>query len=599
MKSLHRISFSGLAFLLIAATLPVGCTLPENILPSAQPSADGASTSDSTQQAGATGIVYTGRGVDGRLVPPNSPIKVQIMDQDTEVVSTLTDNMGRFFLNDIPATSEGSKYQVKVGSVFAEEFTFFPGRILNLSAIQSDNQKGSQEATQISGTLLDSSSQPLGNVTVRDKEFPFRNTTTNAAGEFTLEVVSNEVEVVVSDSQPPVSIETTEFDKSSLIKVETGNVRTITGVVKDSTNSNVALKNVKLRVKSRSTSTTTDADGKFTLNGAPIGPFILEVEAPEGYAPLTLQIPPATFDAEQHPETLEQNIGMQPVGSILVNFHVEDAPDFDRLPGSVNSCSPLNCKLYDLNPQDGTAEAYYHNTLGVVGERVANVTVAGTDISQEVKYPEAEILTLRGTSLSGDVLTIPQAVTAHNYVVSVLLKDLPGGKQNVTISMTGMQTQKSIPVYVPPKDTISTDLITLYYVQQVNSFGDVQGIIHGIDSTQSGEVRIGFLDLAEDLSFEPTLDDHTNPELLDRIRSAVTSPRSVTVDKATGEYYLKNVTSGTRIMLVAALVSDSGEISDCYIPNTSVLLNVRASEINYAPDLTLVKRPSISGSACQ
>ena len=45
-------------------------------------------------------------------------------------------------------------------------------------------------------------------------------------------------------------------------------------------------------------------------------------------------------------------------------------------------------------------------------------------------------------------------------------------------------------------------------------------------------------------------------------------------------------------MLAAASVDEDGVLSDCYIPNASVLLNVRAGQINLAPDLTLTKRPN-------
>lgn len=584
MKSLRHLSFSGLALLLMASTLPVGCDFAGDLLKTT-PTTEGVVEG---QHAGITGIVYTGRSLDGRLVPPTTPIKVQIMEQDEEILSVFTDNLGRFFIGDIPTSPEGKEYSIKVGGIYDELKTLFPGRILNLSSIQASTQNNStQAASLISGTLLGSDGSPLSNVKVQDKEFSFRSTTTNDAGEFTLEVVSDEIEVIVNESQPPVPISVDEIQKNQLLKVEVGNVRSISGIVIDGTNSNIPLKGVKLRVQSRSTSTTSTTDGNFVLNGAPIGPFILEAQPIEGYAPFSIQIPPATFDTNKKPKDLVQNVAMRPIGSILVNFHAEDAPFFDRLP----ACDPFNCRYYDLNPQDGTPEAYYHNSLGTRNDRQANITVEGTDITQQVIYPKAELLTLKGTDLLGEVVTITEAVTAPNYVVSVLLDDIPGGKQNITISMTGMQTQKSIPIYVPPKDTISSDLITLYYVQQINALGDVKGFIKGIDPDLDGDIRIGYIDLTDNLAYEPRLNDRTDPELLGLIQSAITSPRSTLVNKETGEYYLKNVPTGTRVMLAAGTVDESGELSGCYVPNTAVLLNVRAGEINLAPDVTVTKRP--------
>jgi hypothetical protein len=123
----------------------------------------------------------------------------------------------------------------------------------------------------------------------------------------------------------------------------------------------------------------------------------------------------------------------------------------------------------------------------------------------------------------------------------------------------------------------------------------VKGVIKGIDPNLEGEIRIVYLDVKEDFEYEPILGDRTNPDLLSRIRASISSAYSV-VDKNNGNYYLRNVPTGSRVMLAVAMVNSDGELSDCYIPNTSVLLNVSPGQINLAPDLTLVRRPAFSGN---
>lgn len=600
MHSKKVFSLAGRIGCILALSLSVACSIPTASPQDEIGNASDSNTNDSTQVAGVSGIVFSGRSIDGRLVPPTTPVNVKILNRDDEeVTSTTTDNLGRFFINDIPATEEGSTYTIQVGNLFDEQRVFFPGRILNLSSIESNSLKdGSQEEVTISATLLNSSKQPLSNVTVQDKDFIFRQTTTDSSGQFTLEVVSDEVQLILSESQPPIPIAVSEIQQNQILTVETDNIRTISGTVIDSTNSNLPLGNVKLKVRGRGVSTTTNEDGSFALNGAPAGPFILEAEAENGYSPLSLQIPPAEFDSNQRPLNLQQNLELRPIGSVLINFSVEDAPGFDRLP-----CSPtnvgFNCRRYDVN--NGEPAVFYHNAFGTLNPLTTTITVEGTGIQQEVTYPASQLIPVRGTDELGDLVTIDEAIRTPNVVFSVRLDDVPGGKQNITIAMTGMQTQKSIPVYIPSNDIISTERITLYRVRPVNSFGDVSGFLKGLDPNVPGNVKIGYLDLGEDLSYEPSLGDETagtppGPfDLITRVQESLNSNRAVLVDKNTGKYYLKNVPTGTRVALAAAVVDENGEISDCYIPNTSVLLNVRAGEVNFAPDVTMALRPNEEG----
>ena len=599
MISLRHLSLAGLACTVLAATIPMGCT-PVTTTPTQSAGVlSTSSTSASTTTANGaaiTGIVFTGRSLDGRLVPPPDPVTIQVLDKGKEVASVQSDALGRFYLSGIPAPKEGKIYTIKIADAIAQDERLFPGRVMNLSAVQLQDIANQQSIKTVSGTLLAPGGQPLANVEVRDKENPFRKTTTNSSGQFTLGVLSKVIEILADPAQPPVSIEVEALADKPVLTIDTNSVRTVTGVVMDSTNSNLPLADVKIRVDDSEVSTRSDKDGKFTLNGAPVGPFLLRAESSKGYADFSVQVPPATFENES-PVAFTQNVAMQPVGSVLINFHAVDAPRLPVANGTTfagappDYCTPISCTIQDVRPKDGVQEVYYTNSFGILQPLKAIVQIEGTSLSEEVAYPATSVIDLTGTDIFGEAVTIPKAITEPNSIVSVKLDNVPGGRQCITISMTGFQTQKSIPIYIPPNDTISTELITLYSVQEVSSLGDVKGILKGLDPAVPGKMRIGYLDVTESLSYLPTEGERINPDLLDRIEEAVTSSRSAEVNTTTGEYYLMNVPTGTRIMLAAALVDEDGNLSDCYIPNTSVLLNVRAGQVNLAPDLLMQRRP--------
>jgi hypothetical protein len=606
MSLFKKASSPFLAAFLLATSLPISCTSP-GATDAPQTSASSSQGLSDENQAAISGIVSIGRSQDGRFVPPTDSVLITVVStsNDKEVARGNTDSRGRFYINGIPADSSGTRYVIKIpgsASPLREEL-LFAGQVKDLSNVSLLSATANPEdltPVTVSGTLVDPDGNPRANVTVRDKEFNYLSTQTDASGQFSLEAISEELEVIISDSIPPLSFNSKDLLNNRVLTVDSSNIRTVRGNIKDITNINIPLAGVSVRVSGRSTSTLTDKDGNYLLNGVPLGPVSLEVTPPNtGYSSQSVQIPPATFTSGKA-EDVVRNISLRPVGTLQVNFTSESAK-------SVGCFEGYNCRRYDIIPPfsvdaaDGTtsvdrSEPYYDNSLGILNELTATIRIEGTDLSQTVTYPPAPLITLRGTDKLGQLVTIADAVTAPNQIVTVSFDNVPGGAQNVTISMTGHQTQKSIPVFVPAKDTISTELITLYGVQPVSALGDVKGIIRGI-SVNSQDVRIAYLDISEDLSISPSSGDKINPDLLERIQESLTTANAnVRVNKSNKgdyyEYYLKNVPTGSRIMLVAASVDEDGKLSDCYIPNASVLLNVRAGQINLAPDLTLTKRPN-------
>lgn len=611
MKYSKRLSNYSLAILLAVGSMAVACQPAAVNTPN-----NSASVAPTASTATAvTGVVYSSLAADGRYVPPTSPVNINIKDPSNseKVLATAqSDALGRFYLSNISTPASGTANSTQGQEVlidipdakYKRTLKIFPGRVLNLSAIQITTITNNEQTKSVSGTLLSPDQRPLVGTTVRDKKFPFRSVTTDSAGQFLLETVSSELEVLVGQSSLPITVTVQDVIDKKILTVPIDNIRLVTGTIKDSTNSNVFLSDVKVRVAGTTVSTVTDANGKYSLNGAPLVPFTLEVEPPNSsYSAKSVQIGPAT--AENKDKPIQQDVSLQPIGTIQVNFIAENAPGiFEPVNAPLGCQDEYNCRRFDLDGNPNTPlNQVYHNSLGIRNALSAQINIEGTEIKQEVQYPPSVLLDIPGVDSAGEVKIFPQAVRSSNFVVSVLLDKVPGGRQNVTISMTGMQTQKSISVFVPPKDTISTDLITLFGVREAFGIGDVTGKLTIVDSKGKEvtnpdiltKVRIGYLDISDPLFFLPSASER-NPELQRRIQESLTGDtRSIRLGSISGQdkntYYIKNVSTGSRVLVTAGLVDGGTTLEDCFVPNEATLLNVKPGTINFAPDLTLTLRP--------
>ena len=534
MSLFKKASSPFLAAFLLATSLPISCTAPSTT-DTPQASASSSEGLALENQAAISGVVSIGRSQDGRFVPPTEPVLITVVsvaNSDQEVARGRTDSRGRFYIKDIPAEAGGTRYLIRIpGSTPASrEELLFAGQVKDLSNVSLQSATGSADSRDpvtVSGTLVDPDNNPLANVTVQDKEFNYLSTQTDASGQFVLEAIGEELEVVINETTPPLSFSSKDLIDNPVLTIDSNNIRTVSGNIKDITNINIPLAGVSVRVSGRSTATLSDRNGNYTLNGVPLGPVSLEVTPPDtGYGAISVQLPPATFVGDKA-EDIVRDIRLRPIGTLQVNFTSESAQG--------GYCDlGYNCRRYDINPPfsgtlaaDGTtsndqSEAYYHNTLGTINTLTATIRIEGTDLTQTVSYPPAPLITLRGTDRLGELVTIDEAVTGANQIVSVSFDNVPGGAQNVTISMTGHQTQKSIPVFIPAKDTISTELITLYGVTPVSAVGDVKGIIRGI-SANADDVRIAYLDVSQNLDISPSAGEQISPELLSRLQQALTA----------------------------------------------------------------------------
>ena len=177
MNSLKQLTKAGIACLVLASTLPMGCAPGTTTPTTSSATVLSTSASPSANGAAVTGVLYTDFGADGRLVPPEDALTVQVLDNGKEVASTQTDPLGRFYISNIPAPAAGKSYVIKIANVFEQTKVLFPGRVVNLASIKTLSREAQPRQLQrVTGILQNTDGQPLANVEVRDKSSTFRKT---------------------------------------------------------------------------------------------------------------------------------------------------------------------------------------------------------------------------------------------------------------------------------------------------------------------------------------------------------------------------------------------------------------------------------------
>lgn len=523
---------------------------------------------------------------------PNDPTK-------SNVVTAKTNAKGQFFLNDIAIDSTGVLLKIENSKDFSDFDDDSPlelqaGRILDLGELEltpDDTGSGSgvpSSKQTVSGLIVDKTTgSPLVNVTVRDKISNELSTVTDSKGEFKLDVLANEVEFVSGAETRIFTVDA--IRKQSRIQVDlSSNNRTLKGFVRDSSSPNITIPNVPVRIAGTNLAAISKEDGSYEIFGAPISSFTFETtQKVEGYS--------KAFAAVSNGDSgtiIEKDIQMDPIGSIIIHMTSQSA----HFQPPSTCVLGYNCNHFDINGNgqaDRVAEAgefLYDNSLANRNALEGSISVSGTDINQKFSYPATPSEVVKDAS--GDDVIGRRFL--GNFTVSIPLENIPGGKRTITVSLTAHQTQKSIPVHIPAKDKISTELITLRRAQPVDSLGDISGKILGVDADNLANVRVNFLDLNDNQAIN-ALENQTN--LLTEITNALTvtngtaKPRTLNSD---GTYQLLNVPSGSRIV-VAGVVNADNTLSDCFIPAQSSLLNVVGGIANSVPDMDLVKRTNITG----
>lgn len=530
-------------------------------------------------QASATSTVTT------RTLPAKDVV-VKVRDQSgRELQSIKTNANGQFFVDKLPVTTATSKLDLLVASEAPQKIDIVAGRVTDFGEVRLTNTATSQSLTNkqtVTGIFIRPDTAPLGGAEIRDKKFPEIRTTTDGQGAFTLETLGDELEVILAGQTRTVTI--ADVLARGTVQLDISNTsRVLLGTIKDSSNSNLNIAGAKVKIVGSSLATLTAADGSFKLFGAPISSFTFEVEDMLGYKGGVFSVSPGASGTE-----IVRNETMEPVGNLRINLQLENAPISQQPLDNPTGCvAGYNCSKFDVslnNQIDEPQENFYDNSLATLTPLSGTIEVQGTGIKQKFEYPatpKRDILATTGVSS----VKIGE-VYLHNFIVSVPLDNVPGGRRNVTISLTGSEIQKSISVYIPAQDTVSTELIIINRARPVAGLGDMKGKVLGVDDKDLANVRINFMDVGIPLTYIPSFEGRQ--AFLARVETALLGADASSLDSQKN-YLLRNVPTGTRAAVVGVLDS-SNKLSPCYIPNTSIAINVVSGISTFVPEVTLSKR---------
>jgi hypothetical protein len=527
---------------------------------------------------------------------------VRVLDKNnTEVASGKTTANGQYLLSGIPAGDVTVVVNTSQNSDQAN-ITIYPGRVAQVPRMELTRASTNVAPQSITGKVVDVSGNGVANATITDLTGGTTNaqTVTNDKGEFTLSVTGldkpHSLEVAKDNLITTTTVTAEKLTNVSVTLIP--NARSVTGTVKDAVFSDNALSDVTVKVNGTSIATTTDKDGVFTLRGVPFDRVTLEASGREGYSASTL------VQDQGRENVTGLTLNMTPYGNLVVHLQAESSPvspaesvldNVLKFGGSFHffnkdgSIAPAAGNERALNPSDPNAyfdsgEWEYDNQLVWRNALQGTIQIKGTSISQNFDYAateKREILSRAGTKM-GDAYFA-------NPIFTTTLRGVPGGRHDVSVSLTGHSIQKSISVVVQPLETVSTDLIILKRVDYNVTVGDVVGKILGIRPEDMANVRVGYVSKDEtiDMSDSPDLRKAGVLTLKDVL--APSNPKRVVTPDANGRYRLFDVPTGTRL-IVAGVSDGAGGFNSIYIPNTVSLLNVVAGQANQAPDLTLQLR---------
>jgi hypothetical protein len=298
---------------------------------------------------------------------------------------------------------------------------------------------------------------------------------------------------------------------------------------------------------------------------------------------------------------------------MIVNMTIDNYPDRIDFPDAQKPTVPsigsgLNAPFLDTVNGVGAlnvpcvksiTQTIYYVSNGFVWDipLTGTIQVEGTEILKEFTIPPTPSITPKPECGIGDN---KESVTVYlpNYQVAIPINNLPGGEYTLSISAPFHETQKGIKVVVPSRDTISTELVQLRAVKRVLAIGDVIGSIkikdlNDLPVNTTASVRVVALRGETDLRNPAVLKKifETPQAEINNITSGNVSSYtdfSISGDSS-GQYILKNVPTGTRI-IVAGVVDSNGVLLSDYLISSYVSLNVVGNTINRAPDMTINRR---------
>ena len=502
------------------------------------------------------------------------------------------------------------------------------GKVTSIPTITlgSLNKSTIKTGVNIKGRVLRPDGTPVANANVADvtQNAATTSTKTNALGEFILQVNSfnKPKNLEASLDSLSTSLTVTPDNTEDVVISLVANSRVVKGVLLDSINKK-PIANMTVKSVESNSSTSTNDKGEFILRGVSTNFGTLEFGPLNGYVLTQSSIQQSTTN-----ETILGNLEVRPFGNVLINIVADNFPDPIDFPSSirntvpslgsavdipftaqVNSVSAENIRCV-LSPTDSIY--YISNPFRYLEPISGTIQIEGTDIVQQFSYPATPTVLPKPKCGIGDNKD-EKTVYLNNFQLSIPVNNLPGGEYTISVSLAFHETQKGIRLVVPSKDTISTELIQMRRVKRILSVGDVVGRVVIKDQNNNnlannpgvkvralalkGEVDLRDQALLKKLFSAPqaeittTTGDTEVANLSGSISSYGDVDLAATADNnlQSGQYVLKNVPTGTRV-IVAGVIDASGNLISDYLISSYSSLNVVSSTVNQAPDSVITKR---------
>ncbi|MFN8575565.1 MAG: carboxypeptidase-like regulatory domain-containing protein [Candidatus Sericytochromatia bacterium] len=491
----------------------------------------------------------------------------------------------------------GSDESQVLAKVEVGKITQIPEIVLG-KASSSSSSTVTKIGINIKGRVLRPDGTPVANAKVSDvtQNAVSSSTTTNAQGEFSLQVTSfkKPKNLEANFNNLTTSITVSPEQVEDIIIPLLTNARTVKGKLIDSVNKK-PVANISIKSIDSSSSTSTDENGEFTLRGVPTTITTLEIGPKTGYIVKQEVIQPS--DQETN---LTKEIEVRPLGNLVVHLTADNYPDLLEFPGvdSIGNGQSKPATLavpgISLVPCPGPNNSridYVSNGIAFREAIQGTVQIEGTDIVKSFTSPPTPIIDPKPECTVGIDKTRAITVYLRNYEIAVPFNDLPGGEYTISVALNFHETQKGIKVVVPSNDTITTELIQLRSVNRILAIGDVVGNIFirdlsGVEIPTTAKLKAvalkGEVDLRNSTVLSSIFTDANSPY----VSSATTFDIS---GASKAQYTLRNVPTGTRTIVVG-VVDSSGNLDTNYLISSYVSLNVVGNTINKAPDANLIKR---------
>jgi len=533
---------------------------------------------------------------------------IRIIDEAGKIIKIGDVNKnGQFLITDIPPGNIDISISNSVSSSDVKAVVV-AGKITKIDTVTFGTGATKSVTLNITGKVVDVSGNPITNAKVSDVTDGYisNSSITDASGAFSLPLntFTKARNIEVSSGNLTTSTTITSDKIESITIALIANSRTLKGRVLNSVTKLKGVKDLTVKVPNTTISAMTDKSGYFTLKGVPLTPLTLEVGNIEGYIPAKISVAQAsTSDTVTLDDTY-----IQPIGRLLVNLTADNCLPYYSGILSPSQATGKDLSCYTPIQKSATLTNYYYNNTGsyVMPNSPGSIQVEGTTKIQNFTYPATPTITV--DEYISETETKPVTLYTLNYLQSISIDNIPGGEYNLSVALAFHKIQKGIKVVVPSNDVIATELISLELVEAVIGVGDVSGKVLLRDSLgnatalpSGSQIRVVVLNLTNSKGGVLNKDDIALDET--RIEKIFSNDKDINSDTtelvkvygeyaiadSSGSYKIRNVPTGTRVLLAAVCNSD-GTLNGSYVPNTYVLYNNVPGTVNLAPDMTLEAR---------